>query len=93
MDGRVLVRGRGEVRAAPDVARLSALVTADRKTADEAHAAASSTSREVDAVFDRHAEALRRSATGALLITRRTQWHDGQQRHVGWRASRSTELE
>jgi uncharacterized protein YggE len=57
MEREIVVRGRGEARALPDLASLRVEVAADHKSQDEAHEARAKQAAKVDVVLAEHRDA------------------------------------
>jgi uncharacterized protein YggE len=93
MQREIVVRGRGEARALPDLASLRVEVTADHKTREEAYDARAKQAARVDVVLAEHRNAIARTTIASLWVQPRTRWHEGEDVRTGWRASRTTFVE
>ena len=93
MEREIVVRGRGEARALPDLASLRVEVAADHKSQDEAHEARAKQAAKVDVVLAEHRDAISRTTIASLWVQPRTRWHRGEDIRTGWRASRTSFVE
>lgn len=93
MDREIVVRGEGELRAMPDVAKVQVLLDADGASRDDAYRAAAETASALDVILEEHSTALDRVTTAALVVQPQTRWRKGENVRTGWRASRSTVVE
>lgn len=93
VDAEVVVRGRGEARALPDRALVRAEVDGEANTRDDAYREVARLATTVDEVVARHAAAIDRNTTAALVVHPKTRWRRGESVRTGWRGSRTTVLE
>lgn len=93
MEREIVVRGRGEARALPDLASLRVEVFADHKTQEEAYEARAKLAARVDVVLASHRDAIARTTIASLWVQPRTRWHRGEDIRTGWRASRTSFVE
>lgn len=93
MSAIVVVRGTGTLEAQPDAASLRIEARSRAKDSASAHRDVAATAAAVDAVLDRHAAAIRKRSTSALLVSPAYEWTDTGQRSVGWDGVRTVTVE
>lgn len=93
MEREIVVRGRGEARALPDLASLRVEVTTDHNSRAEAYEARTRQAAKVDEVLAEHRDAIGRTSVASLWVQPRTRWHRGEELQTGWRASRTSFVE
>lgn len=93
MDGELIVRGVGEVRAMPDLASVGVRVDGEGQSRQDAYQMASTTAAAVDGVLAEFEAAIDRVSTAALTVQPRTRWRKGETQRTGWQASRVSVVE
>ena len=93
MAEQVVVRGTGRLEVQPDAARLRIDARARANDSSAAHTQAAIIAAAVDALLERHTEAIRRRSTSGLLVTPVHEWTDKGRQFAGWDAVRSSTVE
>ncbi|HEX7167345.1 MAG TPA: SIMPL domain-containing protein [Acidimicrobiales bacterium] len=93
MDAEVVVRGEGFAQAMPDRAVVRAAIEGEGASRDDAYRKAAELAAAVDDAVARHATAIDKATTAALVVHPKTRWRKGENVRTGWRASRLTVLE
>lgn len=93
MDAEIIVRGTGQARALPDRAVLTVRVEGEGPLQDEAYRSAVEQSNRVDEILARHAAAIDRTTTAAVVVHPKTRWRKGETIRTGWLASRTTVID